>query len=76
MISISEALAASAIDNHAIHCPFSRARIHSRECLCGGSGKMIACAKCGGSGWNGNENRACIKCSGRGAFPVKEEREA
>ena len=66
-MTISEALARSAIENKPVHCVESKAEHHPSTCICKGTGWVVACAVCNGSGFNAMMQQVCATCSGRGA---------
>lgn len=53
-------------------CPFSDAKFHASRCACAGTGLVMACDKCEGSGWNREKNEPCKRCHGRGAHPASK----
>jgi hypothetical protein len=65
-VTISENLSLSATSGLPVQCRMSNAKKHPSGCLCGGTGYVIACGPCEGSGWDPKKQEACGKCGGRG----------
>lgn len=46
-------------------CPFRSGNNHSSACVCHGTGRVISCTDCAGSGWNGAKNRGLRRVPGQ-----------
>ena len=68
MRAISEVLSRSSTFGWKVNCPFSEAENHPAKGVCRGTGKVKACDKCEGSGFDGKLNRICKGCGGCGAY--------
>jgi hypothetical protein len=64
----SEALSRSATEHKSVHCQKTKAKHHPQDCICKGTGWVIACTTCSGSGFNPAMQQVCATCGGCGAM--------
>ena len=70
-MTISESLSISASTGKPVRCTHRKAQNHTAECACSGTGMVIACGNCNGSGFDPHKQKACSRCAGNGALPYQ-----
>lgn len=68
MASVSELLGISAQTHQPVRCAFKSEGRHGTACVCRGSGRVMACPKCAGTGWDPRWQKPCSGCGGVGAY--------
>lgn len=71
-MTISESLSISASKGVPVRCGRSQAQNHPGECVCRGTGTVIACKDCDGTGFNGKQQQKCSRCDGTGALSYQK----